>query len=121
MPFFIQPLGGAKDISQHFTLWLLQIKNQLCGSYRFTSLVYPFSVGDWPIVIFLKNRSLVSNTGLTHEHIISYSTYCRFNEAGDVSGVRTSLPGDRARVHVQAGKAGDLFFSQSRGISLFYA
>lgn len=30
-----------------------------------TSLVNPFSVDDWPIVIFLRNRSLVSSTART--------------------------------------------------------
>lgn len=35
--------------------------------------------------------------------------------------LHTSLPGDRAWFNVQSGKAGDLFFSQSGGISLFNA
>lgn len=35
--------------------------------------------------------------------------------------ILTSLPGNRARVYIQAGKPSDLFFSESRGISLFYA
>lgn len=33
----------------------------------------------------------------------------------------TSLPGDGTWVHVQAGKASDLLFSQSGGVGLFYA
>lgn len=37
------------------------------------------------------------------------------------SDARTSVPGDGARVNVQAGEAGDLLLSQSRGIGLLYA
>lgn len=44
------------------------VLNTVCVSLNITkkskptSLVYPFSVGDWPMVIFLRNRSFVSST-----------------------------------------------------------
>ena len=55
--FFISTYGGSYLLTNCFT-------------DLFTSLVYPFSVGDWPIVIFLRKRSLVSNTKSKHnEHM----------------------------------------------------
>lgn len=45
-------------------------------SFLVTSLVYPFSVGAWPMVIFLRNRSFVSNTE------VKYKGHMNVMEAG---------------------------------------
>lgn len=127
--FWYYHWGGTR-VDHYHQMWPL-LNNK---SFLFTSLVYPFSVGDWPIVIFLRNRSLVSNTEVKQkDHMTIIYMFKRLNPQqtfwdtkdqslgpGIVSNVHTSLPGDRAWVNVQSSKAGDLFFSQSGGVSLLY-
>lgn len=72
------------------------------------------------MVIFLRNRSFVSNTETTNEAHVRTSVEALLNPLTADFGSFTSLPGNGARVHVQAGEASDLFLSQRGGVSLFY-
>lgn len=74
------------------------------------------------MVIFLRNRSLVSNTELTNESRVSVEGFVIYAQSNPTTAeLFTSLPGNGAWVYVQTGKPSDLFLSQRGGVGLFYA